>query len=72
MVYKRTSLAGEYNYLYTTIPIISNFPSRRPSMCVFTDQLIAMQDIKGEGERDSKDVLDRDQEEESPTELVTS
>ena len=71
-MYKRTSLVGEYNYLYTTIPIpiISTFPSRRPSMCVFTDQLIAMQDM--EGETDSKEVLDKAQEEEPPMELVTS
>ena len=38
--YKRNSVVTEYNYLYNPLPILIGFPSRRPSMCVITDQLL--------------------------------
>ena len=70
VVYKKTSLVGEYNYLYTNIPIISTFPSRRPSMGVFTDQLIARQDNIGESGKE--DILGMNKEEELPREQIIS
>ena len=41
-MYKRHSLIPDYNQLYNPLPILSSFPSRRPSMCVLTDQVMEL------------------------------
>ena len=59
LAYKRHSMIPDYNYLYNPLPILSTFPSRRPSMCLLTEKLVESareKSVRGEGEEDIKHI----------------